>query len=106
LNIAFLLYLNKAINIFYNIYNIAFDENQNCSLLIEFELQKGEKKYRMNPVKKQQKITELRSLLEGTSIPLSALPEPGVYEIIIKITDEIAKKSVSQSLKFSLLEDS
>jgi hypothetical protein len=93
----------QSLNVFYYIYNIAVDENQTCSLLIELELQIGEKKFRMNPVKKQQKLMEGEALLEGTGIPLSALPETGEYELILKVTDEIAKKTASQKLKFSVL---
>ena len=93
----------QSLNVFYYIYNIAVDENQTCSLLIELELQIGEKKFKMNPVKKQQKLMEGEALLEGTGIPLSALPETGEYELILKVTDEIAKKTASQKLKFSVL---
>lgn len=93
----------QSLNVFYYIYNIAVDENQTCSLLIELELQKGEKKFRMNPVKKQQKLKPGEALLEGTGIPLSALSETGEHELILKVTDEISKKTASQKLKFSVL---
>ena len=93
----------ESLNVFYYIYNIAVDENQNCSLLIELELQKGEKKFRMNPVKKHQKLMRGEALLEGTGIPLSALPESGEYELSLRVTDEIAKRTASQKMKFSVL---
>lgn len=94
---------DESLNVFYYIYNVASDENQNCSLLIEFELKKGEEKFILNPQKRQRKVGEDRVLLEGTQIPLSALPEPGEYELTVKVTDEIAKKTASKKLKFSVL---
>jgi len=87
-------------NVFYYIYNVAVDTDQNCSLLIEFELRKGEKKYNLNPQRKTQKVDESAALLEGTQIPLAALPELGEYELTVIVTDEITKKTASQKLKF------
>jgi len=91
---------SDSLNILYHIYNVAVDTDQNCSLLIEFELQKGEKKYKLNPQRRTQKVDESAALLEGTQIPLAALPELGEYELIVKVTDEITKKTASQKLKF------
>jgi len=93
---------DEFLNVFYYIYNVAVDENQNCSLLIELELRKGEKKFKMNPPKKQQKLKEGDALLEGTQIPLSALPESGEYELLVKVTDEVAKKTAMEKLRFSV----
>ncbi|MFB0564133.1 MAG: GWxTD domain-containing protein [Candidatus Aminicenantaceae bacterium] len=90
----------QSLSVFYYIYNVAVDENQTCSLLIELELQKGEQKFKMNPVKKKQKIEQGEALLEGTGIPLSVLPETGEYELILRVTDEIANKTADQRLKF------
>jgi GWxTD domain-containing protein len=94
---------DESLNLFYYIYNAARDENQNCSLLIEIELQKGEKKFELNPQRRQRKIGEEAAFLEGTQIPLSALPEPGEYELRVKVTDELSHKTASEKLKFSLL---
>jgi len=91
---------SDSLNILYHIYNVAVDTDQNCSLLIEFELQKGEKKYKLNPQRRTQKIDESAALLEGTQIPLAALPELGEYELTVIVTDEITKKTASQKLKF------
>ncbi|GAI96556.1 unnamed protein product, partial [marine sediment metagenome] len=74
--------------------------DQNCSLLIEFELQKGGKKYKLNPQRITKKVDESAALLEGTQIPLAALPELREYELTVMVTDEIAKKTASQKLKF------
>jgi GWxTD domain-containing protein len=93
----------ELLNIFYYIYNPAVDPNQECSLLIEFELQKGEKTFKLNPQKRKQKLGKEAVLLEGTQIPLSALPESGEYELTVRVTDEIINKTVSQKLKFVLL---
>ncbi len=93
----------ESLNIFYYIYNPALDENQNCSLTIKLGLQSGEKKFELNPQKRQKKVGEEGALLEGHQIPLSALPESGEYQLTIKVTDEIAKKTVSKKLKFILL---
>jgi GWxTD domain-containing protein len=93
----------ESLNIFYYIYNPAVDENQNCSLLIELELQWGEKKFELNPQKRQRKVGEERVILEGHQILLSALPESGEYQLAVKVTDEIAKKTISKKLKFILL---
>jgi GWxTD domain-containing protein len=92
-----------SLNIFYYVYNLAVDENQNCSLLIELTLQSGEKKFNLNPQKRQRKVGEEGAILEGHQIPLSALPESGEYQLVVKVIDEIAKKSVSKKLKFILL---
>jgi len=91
---------SDSMNIFYYIYNVAVDTDQNCSLLIEFELQQGEKKYKLNPQRITKKVDESAALLEGTQIPLAALPELGEYELIVIVTDEITKKTTSQKLKF------
>jgi len=91
------------LNLFYYIYNMASDENQNCSLLIELELQKGEKRFQLNPQRKSLKIAETTTLVEGTRIPLSALPEPGEYELTVRVTDELANTSASRKFKFKLL---
>jgi len=88
------------LNVFYYIYNFAVDSNKNCSFLIEFELQKGEQNFKLNPQKIQKKVEEGAILLEGTQIPLSVFPESGEYELIVKVTDKIAKKTVSEKLKF------
>ena len=93
----------ESLNIFYYLYNLAVDENQNCSLTIELELQSGEKKFKLDPQKRQRKVGEEGAILEGHQIPLSALPESGEYQLIVKVTDEIAKKTVSKKLKFILL---
>ena len=91
------------LNLFYYIYNMASDENQSCSLLIELELQKGEKRFQLNPQRKSLKIAETTTLVEGTRIPLSALPEPGEYELTVRVTDELANTSVSRKFQFKLL---
>jgi GWxTD domain-containing protein len=91
------------LNLFYYIYNMSSDENQNCSLLIELELQKGEKRFRLNPQRKSQRIDAGATLAEGTRIPLSALPEPGEYELTVRVTDELANTSASQKFRFKLL---
>jgi len=91
---------SDSLNIFYYIYNVAVDTDQNCSLFIEFELQQGEKKYKLNPQRITKKVDESAALLEGTQIPLVALPELGEYELTVIVTDEITKKTTSQKLKF------
>ena len=67
------------------------------------ELKKGEKTFKLNPQHKRQKLNQEAALLEGTQIPLSALPESGEYELTVRVTDEITKKSASQKLKILLL---
>jgi len=94
---------DESLNLFYYIYNIARDENQNCSLQIEIELQKGEKKFKLNPQTRQRKVGEEAAILEGTQIPLSSLPESGEYELQVKVTDELTQKTATEKLKFSLL---
>jgi len=91
---------SDSLNIFYYIYNVAVDTDQNCSLFIEFELQQGEKKYKLNPQRITKKVDQSAALLEGTQIPLVALPELGEYELTVIVTDEITKKTTSQKLKF------
>jgi len=92
----------QALNVFYYIYNIGVDTDQNCALQIEFEIHYGEQVFKLNPQKIQKK-TESGMLLEGTQIPLAALPEPGEYGFFIKITDEITKNSASRRMAFTVL---
>lgn len=93
----------QALNVFYYIYNIALDPNQNCALQMEFEIHFGEQVFKLNP-QRIEKQAPNGMLLEGTQIPLAALPEPGTYTFVIKITDEISNSSASQKLTFTLLE--
>lgn len=93
---------DQSLNLFYYIYNIAVDEDQNCSLLIKMELEKGEKKFNLNPQSMKQKIGPEAALLEGAQIPLSVLPEPGEYVLTVNVTDEITKQTANQKLKFSI----
>jgi hypothetical protein len=62
----------------------------------------GEQVFKLNPQKVQKKA-EGGILLEGTQIPLSALPEAGEYAFVIRITDEINKASASQRMTFTVL---
>jgi hypothetical protein len=91
----------QALNIFYYIYNFLVDANGACSLLIEFEVHYGEQVFKLNPQTVQRKAED-GILLEGTQIPLAALPEPGEYAFVIKITDEINKISTSQRMTFTV----
>jgi len=93
---------DQSLNLFYYIYNMAVDENQNCSLLIHLELEKGEKKFNLNPQNRKRNIGPEAALLEGTQIPLSALPESGEYVLTVTVTDEITQKTASRKLKFSI----
>jgi GWxTD domain-containing protein len=95
---------NDALNVFYYIYNITVDENQNCSLLFEFALEKSGERFGLNPQKRQKNLGDQRDILEGTQIPLSALPELGEYKLIITVKDEIAQKTASRSLTFTVRE--
>ena len=90
------------LNVFYYIYNMALDENEECLLSIEFELQFGEQKFPLNPQKRQKKVGVGSVLPEGTRIPVSALPASGDYVLVIKVIDEIAKKEVIQTLNFTV----
>ncbi len=92
----------QALNIFYYIYNFVIDSDQNCSLLVEFEIHFGEQVFKLNPQKVQKKL-EGAMLLEGTQIPLAALPESGEYTFVIKITDEVTNNSASQRMTFTVL---
>jgi hypothetical protein len=71
-------------------------------LILEFEIHFGEQIFKLNPQKVQKKA-EGAILLEGTQIPLGALPESGDYAFVIKITDEIANNSASQRMTFRVL---
>ncbi len=95
----------QSLNLFYHIYNMAVDENQNCSLQIFMELQKGEQTFNLNPQTIKKKVGEEAVLLEGTQIPLSALPQPGEYVLTVRVVDQITQKADSQKLKFSVYEN-
>lgn len=93
---------DQSLNIFYYIYNMAADDNQNCSLLIAMELAWGEQRLQLNPQRRNRHVDEEAVLLEGTQIPLSALPGSGAYELTIRVVDEISQQSASQTLKFTV----
>lgn len=90
------------LNIFYYIYNMALDDKDMCSLTIEFEIQYGEQKFQLDPQKRQKKVAEGVILPEGTRIPVSALPAAGEYTLVIKVTDELAKKVATETLSFTV----
>ena len=90
------------LNIFYYIYNMALDEKEECSLTIESELQFGGQKFQLNPQKRQQKVGAGSILSEGTRIPVSALPTAGDYVLVVRVTDELAKKVATQTLNFTV----
>jgi hypothetical protein len=92
----------ENLNVFYHIYNVAADDKKVCSLLIEFQLIKDGKTFSLNPQKREEQITEAATILDGTSIPLSYIPESGEYEFVVKVTDKVANKTVSQKMKFIL----
>ena len=96
---------DQSLNLFYYIYNMAVDENQNCSLMIFMELQKGEQTFNLNPQTIKKKLGEETVLLEGTQIPISALPQPGEYVLTVRVVDQITQKADSQKLKFSVYEN-
>jgi len=96
---------DQSLNLFYYIYNMAVDENQNCSLMIFMELQKGEQTFNLNPQTIKKKVGEQSVLLEGTQIPLSALSQPGEYELTVRVVDQITQQADSQTLKFSVYEN-
>ncbi|MDH5706640.1 MAG: GWxTD domain-containing protein [Candidatus Aminicenantes bacterium] len=93
---------DQSLNLFYYIYNMAVDENRNCSLRIEMELQKGDRKFNLNPQERKREVGSEAVLLEGTQISLSAFPETGEYVLTIKLTDELTNKTASQTLRFYL----
>jgi len=90
------------LNVFYYIYNMAVDEKEECSLTIDIELQYGEQKFRLDPQKRQKKVGVGSVLPEGTRIPVSAIPAAGKYALVIKVTDELANKVVTQTLNFTV----
>ena len=90
------------LNVFYYVYNMTVDENEECSLSIEFELQFGEQKFPLNPQKRQKKVGLGSVLPEGTRIPISALPAAGDYVLIIKVIDELSNKEAKQSMRFTV----
>ena len=90
------------LNIFYYIYNMALNEKEECSLIIEFQLQYGEQKFQLNSQKRQKKVGAGFILPEGTRIPVSAIPAAGDYVLIIKVIDELAQKEATQSLSFTI----
>ncbi len=90
------------LNIFYYIYNMALDEKEECSLIIEFELKYGEQKFSLNPQKRQKKVGAGSVLPEGTQIPVSALTAVGEYVLVVRVTDELTKKVATQTLSFTV----
>lgn len=97
---------SQFLNLFYYIYNASVDEAGNCSLSIQYELRKGGRNFKMNPQKRQQPLQPGDPVVDGTRIPLSALPDTGEYELVVMVKDDISQASVTQSVKFTLLEKS
>ena len=84
--------------------NVNIDEEGNCSLSIQYELRQEGRNFKMNPQKRQQSLKPGDPVVDGTRIPLSALPDTGEYELVVTVKDDISQTSVSKSLKFTLLE--
>ena len=88
--------------IYFQIYNLALDEKTNKpSATIEYVLKKGEKEV--------SRFSEEQDKLAGASqqmtleklFPLNDL-EPGRYSLVVNVTDNLSKKTISPVAKFEV----
>jgi hypothetical protein len=93
---------NETMGIYFQIYNLALDEKTNKpSATIEYILKKGEKEV--------SRFAEEQDKLAGASqqmtleklFPLNDL-EPGRYSLVVNVTDNLSKKTISPVAKFEV----
>jgi GWxTD domain-containing protein len=93
---------NETMGIYFQIYNLALDEKTNKpSATIEYVLKKGEKEV--------SRFSEEQDKLAGASqqmtleklFPLNDL-EPGRYSLVVNVTDNLSKKTISPVAKFEV----
>jgi GWxTD domain-containing protein len=93
---------NETMGIYFQIYNLALDEKTNKpSATIEYVLKKGEKEV--------SRFAEEQDKLAGASqqmtleklFPLNDL-EPGRYSLVVNVTDNLSKKTISPVAKFEV----
>jgi hypothetical protein len=93
---------NETMGIYFQIYNLALDEKTNKpSATIEYVLKKGEKEV--------SRFSEQQDKLAGASqqmtleklLPLNDL-EPGRYSLVVNVTDNLSKKTISPVAKFEV----
>jgi hypothetical protein len=88
--------------IYFQVYNLSLDEKTNKpSATIEYVLRKGEKEI--------SRFTEEKDKLAGASqqmtleklFPLASL-EPGRYSLVVNVTDNLSKRTISPVAKFEV----
>jgi hypothetical protein len=93
---------NKTMGIYFQVYNLSLDEKTNKpSATIEYVLRKGEKEI--------SRFTEEKDKLAGASqqmtleklFPLASL-EPGRYSLVVNVTDNLSKRTISPVAKFEV----
>jgi len=94
----------QTLNVFYYIYNLSRDAEENSVFTIRYALSVGGNRYNMEPQQRQQKTKEGDALVEGTRFPISALPAAGKYELIVTVTDDLNGKSAEERLEFIIKE--
>ncbi len=110
--------LNKPVYLYYEIYNLAQDENGETDFEIENEIVLEKKKkgglgkifgFLGGDGKKKVSITERRQgreqdVAEYMSFNISSLEE-GEYRLAVKVTDKVASKTTEKSLSLTLAEE-
>lgn len=93
---------SETLNLFYQIYNASTENNQ-VGLSQEISLKSGSRTYRLpeNPLERE--VPEGQVIISGFPIPLIQM-EPGEYELIVKITDNISKQIIEKAAKILVVE--
>lgn len=86
------------LSVLFHIYN-AQKENDVVSLKVEYFIISEEVGYKLNPQEIKEKIEPGKTLTGGTQVPLTPLKQ-GKYTFRIRITDNIAKKTIEREAEF------
>jgi GWxTD domain-containing protein len=93
---------SDTLNILYQIYNAKI-ENKKVKLLQEIFIQKEQKKYKLPGSVFEREVPQGQVIVSGFPIPLSPI-EPGEFDLIIKITDQLNNNVVEKTSKIVVVE--
>ncbi|MEW5975706.1 MAG: GWxTD domain-containing protein [Acidobacteriota bacterium] len=93
---------NKTMGIYFQIYNLALDEKtQKPSATIEYVLKQGNKELSRFMEEKENLAGASQQMTLEKFLPLSDL-EPGKYSLVVNITDNLSKRTISPVAKFEV----
>ena len=93
---------SDTLNVAYQIYNAA-TENGKVRLVQEISLKSPIRTYRLPGHPLEHEVPEGQAVVSGIPIPLAQI-EPGNYELLVKVTDQISRTSVEKTEKVVIRE--